>query len=225
MQRVFAIHFALWFFSLQCVADTRPPALPQVDSDILGPLQAITYSRLKEADRVRLRAELFALPAWEERLGKVMAELAARARYDGKYDRLSVERDAVPIDPKNPEAGIARMREIGKMIEDEGVRRSDAKDARSRLWQLLDNLSAVRDKRVFSLIAPLLFEKTAVISEGPYRLDSTQTKAASSLHVLRISSPVPQKTPEGADVDDWLRWWKENRKDYAPVPKALAALE
>ncbi len=207
--------------------------LPSVPPDIFDALLPAANRTLTEPERTQRLARLHALPDWEERLGEAIAKLAIKSRYDGKYIKLMEEWSRLPNEKAAPlgvppSATELRARELSAMVSQEIPNMNRARDAWSELADIFNLLTRSKDSRAVAFIGPILSENALpIVHDLVDTLEPMQEHAAYQLGGLRTAGVLPPETPGrySADLDKWRTWWKENRRNYEPIPAALAALE
>ena len=201
----------------------------ELDADIEKRLFPLRDVRLSSEKRKEYTDEVFSLPEGENRLEKVMAKLAIASRYNGAMDNRT--REIQPLLEKihtgnyTPEE-LERGREFVQWQSAEAKIVNGVTKARLELQGILEALGEMADARAIPFLCPILAERGAEIdiySDGP-----TATPQRIAIGALRVSTFRGLNLPVNPDnllIEDWRKWWRENRNHYPPPPPALAALE
>lgn len=158
-----------------------------------------------------------------------MAKLAIPSRYNGAMDTRTREIQPLleKIDTGNytPEE-LERAREFYRWRDAEIEVVIRAKKARGELQWIIDALGEMADKRAVAFVCPILSERGAEIdiySDGP--TGTPQHSAAEALRVSTFRGLALPGAPDGYVIEDWRKWWQENRHRYPPPSPTLAELE
>lgn len=100
-----------------------------------------------------------------------------------------------------------------------------AKVSRYILATLLYNIEDLKDRRLVSLVAPLLAETTEVIDESDFTVNPPQFQAVEFLKKLSREGIIDSSMSSESSLDKWRHWWSTNRATFPDVPNALRALE
>ena len=201
----------------------------ELDADIKQRLVPLRDVRLSLEKRKEYANEVFSLPDCENRLAGAMAKLAIPSRYNGAMDTRTREIQPLleKIDTGNytpEELELAREFYRWRDAEIEVVIR--AKKARGELQWIIDALGEMADKRAVAFVCPILSERGAEIdiySDGP--TGTPQHSAAEALRVSTFRGLALPGAPDGYVIEDWRKWWQENRHRYPPPSPTLAELE
>ena len=201
----------------------------EVDADIWDKLGPFRAPKLSIEELRQMKDALYAIPDWENRLGDALARLALASRYSGSYDTIQKEnaeflakrQSNTPLTPEEAQ----QWKEHVLRLQKEGRIRERTTDSRAEIYNIMHALSHTADERVIPLVAPILFEQIREIYEGDSRITVPQDEAAGALLNLSLRGVKMAGAPTGYNLNEWRKWWKENRGNYGPVPPALAALE
>ena len=165
---------------------------------------------------------LFATPGWRERMTQYLAVMVVKCRVTKEdadaYYRAYGSRDLSSL----------RETEIPALATAAG-RAWLAGNARVELDKALKSLRNLNDRRIVSLMAPILAETTVGIHGDDFSFGTTQESAGDMLGELArrgvIEKPRETNRYGGYDVESWRRWWAENRSKFDPVPAPLRAID
>ena len=221
--RTFSLFFVITC-GLICVSVSN-----ELETDIKEHLAPLRTHRLNLEERKAYADKLFSLRECESRLGGTMARLAIASRYNGALDdrTWTIQPIFKKIHAGNYTAEeLEQYREFDRWREAESKIVNRATTARTDLQWIIEALGEAADERVVPFLCPLLAERGQVIdkfSDGP-----TGTPQERSAHALRVSTfrgLTLHGAPDGYVIEDWRRWWRQNRHRYPPPPPVLAELE
>ena len=182
-----------------------------------------------EQDRAKLRAELYSIPGWEDEVANKLVKLTIASRYDNRREKLGLRLGE--LWPRWEARTMNEAERLEFQTLDAEARREDRiaskiSPFRIELGSIIVALGNLRDDQSVRFIAPLLAEQSETMDESSdASVGSAQAKAANALRILTYHNVQLKGSPKLFSVEEWRKWWAENRKHYEPIPPALAALE